>query len=151
MIHVLNTGTSNFWFSLNWTPLIILYYLKYFRKTNIDAEKKKAEGNTYYTNQQYREAVACYTEAIGKTICFWSQVFDLIKEEVFWGFTRLCWSFFRYLSNMCCLLWQSSCCLHDDEPIQRSFRGHQGVPQDWQDICEGRYIFFYNQLGHTNL
>lgn len=48
----------------------MLYYLKYFRKTNIDAEKKKAEGNTYYTNQQYREAVACYTEAIGKTICF---------------------------------------------------------------------------------
>ena len=57
----------------------MLYYLKYFRKTNIDAEKKKAEGNTYYTNQQYREAVACYTEAIGKTICFWSHVFDLIK------------------------------------------------------------------------
>lgn len=36
------------------------------RKTNIDAEKKKAEGNTFYTNKQYKEAIECYTEAIGK-------------------------------------------------------------------------------------
>lgn len=33
-------------------------------KTNIDAEKKKAEGNTFYTNKQYKEAIECYTEAI---------------------------------------------------------------------------------------
>lgn len=46
--------------------LSIYLNMNILRKTNIDAEKKKAEGNTFYTNKQYKEAIECYTEAIGK-------------------------------------------------------------------------------------
>ena len=30
------------------------------------AEEKKAEGNTFYKNQQYPQALQCYSQAIGK-------------------------------------------------------------------------------------
>ena len=34
-------------------------------RTNIDAEKKKNEGNVFYKQQQYSDALKCYSEAIG--------------------------------------------------------------------------------------
>lgn len=45
----------------------------------------------------------------------------------------------RYISNMCGILWESCCCLHDAEPVQRGFVRHQGVPQDWQVIRQGQF------------
>ena len=36
-------------------------------RTNIDAEKKKNEGNVFYKQQQYSDALKCYSEAIGNT------------------------------------------------------------------------------------
>lgn len=69
--------------------LSIYLNMNILRKTNIDAEKKKAEGNTFYTNKQYKEAIECYTEAIGKDEFKKNKTFILFMKRM------ICW----YLHN----------------------------------------------------